>query len=587
MIEKWVEPLSVWCAMLNLDAYEADTIRYGWKLYMENHPHDSICGCSQDAVHDQMMDRFQRVKELAESVIDRKLTILARQITADTYTQEDQKLLVVNTSQLEASQVVSTAVYFLEEDDVQSFSIEDEHGQPMPYRIVSERPSRVQLISPINLPGVMNVKRYDVEWQPRVPALGYSAYRVRQHQIGMKVEDAAGLSERVLDNLLLKVEIQPNGTFHILNKQTGHWVRNQGQIQESGDRGDLYVYKEVLGEKYEVWNDVVEFESIIANTLYQECTYRFTWHLPASLDDAKEHRLSSTAACQFRVTLRLEHNSAQVNIKVEIDNQVMDHRIRMLFPSEEEAVHVLAGGQLDVVMRSWDSGKEWQRDANSQPFWKWFAPVYEHGGTAIFAKGLHDYEMIHQGQTAGVTLLRSVETIHLREEVYMEQDYQPKAQCIGKHTLELAVRPFAEVSATQLYQEAELYHQGVLAKLFPIDEDKWNKGRSWVQDTMHGGLFKLPVPNTSMPKLPLSDNLIKLGGDVMVSALKWSEDGCNPIIRLYNVEALASRVSLSSTILSDQVIVTNILEEPQDTITFFNQQLETELAAKKFATYRL
>lgn len=59
LVEKYMEPLSAWCAMMGLDAYETDTIGYCWKPYMHNHPHDSICGCSQDAVHDQMMDRFR------------------------------------------------------------------------------------------------------------------------------------------------------------------------------------------------------------------------------------------------------------------------------------------------------------------------------------------------------------------------------------------------------------------------------------------------------------------------------------------------------------------------------------------------
>src|SRR5690606_14298397 len=128
--------------------------------------------------------------------------------------------------------------------------------------------------------------------------------------------------------------------------------------------------------------------------LYQECTYRFVWHLPVSLDNTKKERLSDTVPCTFRVTLRLDDDATQVNLNVEIDNQAKDHRIRMLFPGSSQARHVLAGGQLDVVKRSWNDGKEWERDAYSQPFWKWFALVYEHGGTAIFAKGLHDYEML-------------------------------------------------------------------------------------------------------------------------------------------------------------------------------------------------
>ncbi|HEY0826574.1 MAG TPA: glycosyl hydrolase-related protein [Bacilli bacterium] len=591
LVEKWMEPLSVWCRMMDLDHYEADTIRYYWRLYMENHPHDSICGCSQDAVHDQMMDRYGRLKELAREVIGRKLTILAKQISSDGFGPEDIKLLVVNTAQQEASMVEKTAVYFLAEDDVQDFSILDEQGNSLPYRMVSEQPSRMWIISPINLPGDLKVKRFDIEWQPQAPALGYNTYRVRPHQTGLKVNDAVaaagGLKNPILENERLKVEVQLDGTFHLKNKKTGVVVKNQGQIQDAGDGGDLYVFSETSGERYDVWKDQVEIVSLIVNDLYHECTYRFTWHLPEGLDETRINRKTSMTASEFQVTLRLDKDAAQVNLKVEVNNQAKDHRVRVLFPSATVANYVWAGGQFDVVQRSWDSGKEWKRDANSQAFWKWFAPVYEDGGVAVFAKGLHDYEMIHQGRTAGVTLLRCVETINVRETIYLEQDYQPKGQCLGKHTFELAVRPFSGESSTRLYQEAERFHQGMITKQFAIDEDRWSKGRAWVQDSRHKGTFKPADPNAHKPRLPLRDTFINVDGDVMVSAMKWSEDGENPILRLYNVEDNASSVKLSAPHLADEVVVTNLLEEAQGKVSAANQEVKTELAAKKFVTYRL
>lgn len=600
LVEKWMEPLSVWCRMLDLDHYEADTIRYYWRLYMENHPHDSICGCSQDAVHDQMMDRFGRLKELAGEVIGRKLAIIAKQISSDGFEHEDLKLVVVNTAQLETAHVERTSVYFLAEDEVKDFSILDEQGRSLPYRLLSEQPSRMQIISPINLPGDLKVKRFDIEWQPKAPALGYTTYRICPNQAGVRIKDdlvEAGLANDVfvkaggvspiLENELLKVEVQLDGTFHITNKATGVTVKNQGQIQDAGDGGDLYVFLETTDEKYDVWKDQVEIVSYVVNDLYHEYTYQFTWQLPEGLDETRVSRKTNTGASEFKVTLRLDKGAAHISIQMEVDNQVKDHRVRMLFPSATVAKHVLAGGQFDVVQRSWDSGKQWKRDANSQAFWKWFAPVYEDGGVAVFAKGLHDYEMIHDGLTAGVTLLRCVETINVRETVYMEQDYQPKGQCLGKHTFELAVRPFSNESSTRLYQEAERFHQGVVTQLHAIDEDRWSRGRAWVQDSHHKGTFKLADPNAHKPRLPLSGTIVEVEGDVMVSALKWAEDGENPILRLYNVEANASSVKMSAAHLSGNIIVTNLLEEAKGTISVKDHEVYTEVAAKKFVTYRL
>ena len=170
LLEKWMEPLSVWCRMKDLDPYEAQTLRYCWKLYMENHPHDSICGCSQDVVNDHMMDRYERLKEVAREIIDRKMTVLARQVDHAGFDPDDQKLVVANTAQLDSAAVRQDTIYFSEEDQVEDFRIEDERGNLIPYRIVSSQRSRKQVLSPINLPGVIHVQRFDIEWRPEAPA---------------------------------------------------------------------------------------------------------------------------------------------------------------------------------------------------------------------------------------------------------------------------------------------------------------------------------------------------------------------------------------------------------------------------------
>jgi len=65
-----LEPLSTWIAALG-GAADPGTIEFAWRLALENHPHDSICGCSVDAVHAQMETRFDRVQEIAAEALER------------------------------------------------------------------------------------------------------------------------------------------------------------------------------------------------------------------------------------------------------------------------------------------------------------------------------------------------------------------------------------------------------------------------------------------------------------------------------------------------------------------------------------
>jgi membrane-associated phospholipid phosphatase len=57
-----------------LDAFsggtQRETLRSLWRTLLENHPHDSICGCSIDAVHDlDMRPRFARVRADGERLV--------------------------------------------------------------------------------------------------------------------------------------------------------------------------------------------------------------------------------------------------------------------------------------------------------------------------------------------------------------------------------------------------------------------------------------------------------------------------------------------------------------------------------------
>jgi alpha-mannosidase len=65
-----LEPLSTWVSALG-GAADPGTIEFAWRLALENHPHDSICGCSIDAVHAQMETRFDRVAEIADEALER------------------------------------------------------------------------------------------------------------------------------------------------------------------------------------------------------------------------------------------------------------------------------------------------------------------------------------------------------------------------------------------------------------------------------------------------------------------------------------------------------------------------------------
>ena len=69
LFAKVAEPLCTMAAAFGKE-YPHHLFTYGWKLLMQNHPHDSICGCSVDEVHREMVTRFEKAEQVALHIID-------------------------------------------------------------------------------------------------------------------------------------------------------------------------------------------------------------------------------------------------------------------------------------------------------------------------------------------------------------------------------------------------------------------------------------------------------------------------------------------------------------------------------------
>jgi hypothetical protein len=79
LLTRYLEPLATWLSALGGDP-DVEVIDLAWRIALENHPHDSICGCSIDPVHEQMESRFQRVADLAGAHLERVASDWARAV---------------------------------------------------------------------------------------------------------------------------------------------------------------------------------------------------------------------------------------------------------------------------------------------------------------------------------------------------------------------------------------------------------------------------------------------------------------------------------------------------------------------------
>jgi mannosylglycerate hydrolase len=138
LLTKWVEPFMTWQELIadrsvtgDLIHHKVGLVRQAWWLLMENHPHDSICGCSIDPVHEEMKVRFDQVDQIGEELTRQTLETLANSM--QTESEKGQAALVVF-NPLTSSRTDVISVSLVLPPSITEFDLVDENNTPVPYQ---------------------------------------------------------------------------------------------------------------------------------------------------------------------------------------------------------------------------------------------------------------------------------------------------------------------------------------------------------------------------------------------------------------------------------------------------------------------
>ncbi len=140
LLEKWAEPFGAISTLVTGNTSDPSSpiyqstrnlINRAWRYLLENHPHDSICGCSVDQVHREMVTRFDWCQQIGEEVTQRALQAIVQRINAST-----PAVIVFNPASSSRTDLVSVKVKPPPEPDQ---LLLDDAGRPVPYRTMERR----------------------------------------------------------------------------------------------------------------------------------------------------------------------------------------------------------------------------------------------------------------------------------------------------------------------------------------------------------------------------------------------------------------------------------------------------------------
>jgi len=151
---KWIEPLDAFSYMLDLRLRSVESnmapddeihaggkafIHHAWKLLMQCHPHDSICGTSIDQVSDEMRVRFDQVDQINHELIDQYLHKICDRIDSRFSNHQEpvqnqpqilSAVVVCNPNDEDQTGLLTQRIKF--DNHISAFEIIDEFGDRIP-----------------------------------------------------------------------------------------------------------------------------------------------------------------------------------------------------------------------------------------------------------------------------------------------------------------------------------------------------------------------------------------------------------------------------------------------------------------------
>jgi Glycosyl hydrolases family 38 N-terminal domain/Glycosyl hydrolases family 38 C-terminal domain/Alpha mannosidase middle domain len=463
----WAEPFGAVAQAFAAAEYPAGFLEVAWHWLLMNHPHDSICGCSVDEVHEDMKYRFAQCRQIAERTTAEALRTLAASVAGEVGVKE-LRVLVANplARQLEepvelALQIPAEWQCFQEQFGFElkpGFRIYDAKGREIAYQRVAQDLNRTKIRSrPTKFPQAYKTNDVTVILPLAIPALGYTTLTVRAGELTAKDEivgeamrptrhpETPGLatSERSMENEFLALTIESNGTLALTDKRTGETYSRLLTFEDVADIGDGWYHGQAVNDQAFVSTGArADIALIYDGPLGTRFRVRTALRLPAEFrfDRMIRSELMTDMVIDSFITLR--RGGDRIEVKTTVNNTVRDHRLRVLLPTGAKAKTYLADGAFDVVERpiALPAGNYLAREltVETRPQQSWTAVTDGRRGLAVVAAGLPESAVRDLPErTLALTLFRATGRTVMT-------DGQPQGQIQGALTFDYWVVPLRQ-----------------------------------------------------------------------------------------------------------------------------------------------
>jgi alpha-mannosidase len=619
-LEQWAEPWAVLAQLWDIADYPAGHLWTGWKWLLKNHPHDSIGGCSVDAVHRQMMTRFEWATEIADYLTEERHRLLAEQLDMSDAQPNEYALVLFNGTPYPVDQVVTLDVdlpdAWLKQQAVASLTPDPEitrdshfldvlavntradwlHGaptipeiylrsiivrpdgqNPVPVQIHSLIPTTTASALASGPRAIHDVRRVRASFHAMIPAYGYTTVYVRPDTRPTRWQPKYPSAPHVLQNEHLRVTVQPNGTFNMELLASGTVYRGLGLLEDSGDNGDGYTFSPpITNRTYTTITSSPMIQRLGDDVGLHQVRIVYELPLPVGLDATRQCRQDATVICPVEIDLTLREGSPLLEITVQVDNRAKDHRLRLLFPTPyTDLTQATSGMQFDAQTRPIapqpiEPDGWWVEDPpNTFPMHGWMSVNGKESGLSVLAEGVYEFGVpaAENGRAVALTLLRAVGYLGARRD---------PTTILGGAGPGIPT-PEAQLQTTLTYRLALYPHLG-----------DWSEAATpQIAQTFLAPPRAVGTVPTDGER-PTKAEGIRVEGGGVLSAVKQSEDGDAMVIRLYNPDDSAASSIIHLPVPASGAIICRLDETPLEALPLQDKQrLNLALAPRQIVSVRV
>ncbi|MFT8889699.1 MAG: glycosyl hydrolase-related protein [Ethanoligenens sp.] len=538
LLEKWLEPMLVFWKQTGME-YPQEYLHTAWKWLLQNHPHDSICGCSADRVHDEMGFRFSQVESICQTIEEDAEKAYAGGLKR--CDEQNSQLTILNPTAYEYTGLVELTVPFAPDykkyaepfgyEKINAFRLYNQEGKEVPYAIKKMRCDTIVLPQgEQSLPADI----YTLVCETKLNAFGTTLLNVVPDANPVRFFGSLALEKSGLDNGLVRVTVNGDGTLDLYDYGTKKNYAGLLSLLDDGEIGDGWHSVRPKCDVRVNQSRLISCAVTVDSPVYSELLVRRELIVPRHMTYADHGigRSEETVSLLVEQTLGLSKHSRRVSVDLKFQNNAKDHRLRMAFPTRVETDSYTVNQAFAFVERSCGRKREtadWKEADQLEKSTNGIVSVRGIDGTGLAFIGKFGFHECAVDDDADRTLYVTLHRGFGR--VYYAPDELTGAQELGEHIRSFTLEPLmADTSVADLQRTQDILQTSVRSFI--------TSGRA-----ARAG--------------------IKLDGDVAVSAIKPALDRSGDVIvRVYNPGAEEKAFSLRTESGFSQCVSCDLMEQP-------------------------